>query len=144
MTRFALLLSATLLATPTLAQDATFDVEAADPAVEAELTETESELREFFEEREAATIAPTYNAAPSLSTQDASNLLDRADQEATEFNDIDDDDLAELDRARALGLEPRLEKPGQVEKDFPVACPLGTEAVADGSCLAGADFRFEN
>ncbi|GLQ22052.1 hypothetical protein ACFFUB_08330 [Algimonas porphyrae] len=126
-------------------QDVTFDVDAKNPAVEAELTKTEEEMADFFEDAEAAEIAPAeFSPAPELSLRDEAELLDRADQEASEFNDIDADDLAAIDRKRPTDAEPRLEKPGQVEKDFPLTCPLGTEAQTDGTCLAGPDYRIED
>lgn len=123
------------------AQDATFDVETDNPAVAAELADKEEAMEDFFEEQDEADISLNdYEPTPDLNAREESALLERANQEATEFNDIDDDDLAELGREDTV----RLEKPGQVEKDFPLTCPLGTEAVADGTCLAGPDWRWED
>lgn len=151
MTRYKLLPASSLALLLALifgsanAQDATFDVEADDPAVEAVLDAKEAELEDFFEEREIATIdQPDYEPVPTMTTREESVLLDRANQEATEFNDIDADDLALMDANRAAGAQPRLDKPGQVETDFPITCPLGTDAQDDGTCLAGPDYRFED
>jgi len=151
MTRFKFLPASSLAVLLALifgsanAQDTTFDVEADDPAVEAVLDAKEERLEDFFEEREIANIKqPDYEPVPTMTIREEAALLDRADREATEYNDIDDDDLAELDDKRATGAEPRLEKPGQIEADFPITCPLGTDAQADGTCLAGPDYRFED
>ena len=124
------------------AQDATFDLEADNPAVEAELDETEAELQEFF--KDEPVVENEVVLDPDADTRTEAALLDRASREATEFNDIDDDDLSELEDPRALGEAPRLEKPGQTEKDFAVICPLGTDAQPDGTCLAGPDYEFED
>lgn len=127
------------------AQDTTFDVQTDDPVLEAVLDAKEAELEDFFEEREIKTIdQPDYEPVPTMTIREEAALLDRADREATEFNDIDDDDLAELEDSRAAGAEPRHEKPGQIEADFTITCPLGTDAQADGTCLAGPDYRFED
>ncbi|MGB3455936.1 MAG: hypothetical protein WBG08_11690 [Litorimonas sp.] len=117
--------------------DPTYDVEAADPAVEAALTAKERELAEFFDDTPVID-RDRYEPVPELNAREEAALLERAEQEAEEFNDIDDDDLAQLDRPRALGQAPRLEKPGQVEKDLPVACPLGTEELA-GTCVGDVE-----
>ncbi len=115
--------------------DPTFDVQTDNAAVMEELEETEEELRDFFEDQDETAIRPDrYTPAPDLTAREESALLKRANREATEFNDIDDDDLAELDRKRTMGVAPRLEKPGQVEKDVPITCPLGTVALA-GDCV---------
>lgn len=131
-----------LLFGPAHGQDATYDVEADDPAVEFKLDRKEAELEEFFEDQ--AEIEDEVILTPDADTRTEAALLDRASREATEFNDIDDDDLLELEERRALGEAPRLEKPGQAEKDFAVLCPLGTEAQPDGTCLAGPDYEFED
>ncbi len=113
--------------------DPTYDIEAADPAVEAALTAKERELAEFF--TDTPIIDRTaYEPVPELDAREEAALLERANAEAEEFNDIDDDDLAELEQRRALGQAPRLEKPGQVEKDLPIVCPLGTTELA-GACV---------
>ena len=123
------------------AQDSTFDVEAADPAVEAELTETEAELREFFEDE--PDFSQDFVVTPEATIREEAALLERAEQEMGEFDDIDDDDLAELTDARRGSGQPRLEKPGQLEKDAPILdCPAGTTAGVD-SCVAGPDFVFD-
>ena len=127
----------------TVEPDPTFDVEASDPAVEAELTETEEELSEFFEDE--PDFAPEVRYTPDADARTEAALLERAEREMGEFDDIDDDDLAELGTRRTEDGLPRLEKPGQVEKDFAVLdCPAGTVAAVDGSsCVAGPDFRFD-
>ena len=133
----AALLLCTLLSGPALAQDSTFDVEADDPAVEAELTEKERELADFFAERERTRTTARYT--PEATALEEKRLLRRSEQEFGEFNDIDDDDLAQLDTLRAdapLGSR-RVEKPGLLEKDFAIDCPAGTVAGLDGqSCVA--------
>lgn len=126
-------------------QDATYDVTAKDPAVAAELEAKEEELDAFFEAAEQRDITrESYDPETNLDAREESALLKRANREATEFNDIDADDLAELDRDVRTDAEPRLEKPGQLEKDIPLTCPLGSEAQDDGTCLAGPDWTFED
>ena len=121
--------------------DSTFDIEAANPAVEAELTETEEELRDFFEDE--PDFRPQVRYTPDADARTEKMLLERAEQEMGEFNDIEEDDLAELTYARRGTGQPRLEKPGQVEKDAPILdCPAGTVAGVD-SCVAGPDFVFD-
>ena len=146
MTRHALALlllcAAPAYAQVTIEPDPTFDVEAADPAVEAELTETEEELSEFFEDE--PNFRPDVTRTPDADARTEAALLERAEREMQEFDDIDADDLAELGTRRTEDGLPRLEKPGQLEKDFALDCPAGTtEAVDGGSCVAGPDFVFE-
>ncbi|MGJ8561055.1 MAG: hypothetical protein ACSHX3_12535 [Litorimonas sp.] len=141
----SLALMIALLAGSANGQDNSFDVEATDPAVEAVLEAKELALDEFFDDASSSLIVPeAYTPDADLNARQESALLDRAEREMTEFNDIDDDDLAELDRKVATDANPRLEKPGQVETDFAAICPLGTETQADGTCLAGPDWRFED
>ena len=127
----------------TVEPDPTFDVDAADPAVEAELTETEAELSAFFED--TPDFTPDVRVTPDADARTEAALLERAEREMGEFDDIDSDDLAELGTRRTESGLPRLEKPGQVEKDIPLLdCPSGTMAAVDGSsCVAGPDFRFD-
>ena len=126
-------------------QDATYDIETDNPVVAAELDEMEEEMDEFFDEQKDMSISPDgYVPNPDLDTREEDALLDRANNEMTEFNDIDDDDLAETDNDSVTDADPRLEKPGQIEADFPITCPLGTEAQADGTCMAGPDWTFED
>ena len=139
--KHALPLALLLFAAPAFAQDATFDVEAADPAIEAELTETEEELAEFFEDE--PDFRPEIRYTPDADARTEAVLLERAEREMGEFNDIDADDDAEVTRLRSDGALPRLEKPGQLEKDFAIDCPAGTREAVDGSCVAGPDFRFD-
>ena len=134
-------LAVLLLAAPAYAQDSTFDVQAADPAVEAELTEKEERLEEFFEDE--PDYRPEVRYTPDADARTERELLERAEQEMGEFNDIDADDDAEVTRLRSDGALPRLEKPGQLEKDFAIDCPAGTREAVDGSCVAGPDFRFD-
>ena len=125
----------------TIEPDPTFDVEASDPAVEAELTETEEALSEFFEDE--PDFRPDIRFTPDADARTEAALLERAEREMGEFDDIDDDDLAEMGPGRTEDGLPRLEKPGQVEKDVPLLdCPAGTTAGVD-SCVAGADFVFD-
>ena len=145
MTRFLAL--AALLAVPAFAQvtvesDPTFDVTAKDPAVEAELTEKERELADFFDEDDPD-VDPTVTYTPDADARAEKLLLERSEREFGEFDDIDDDDLAELSDARTEQGQPRLEKPGQLEKDFALDCPASTTEGVDGSCVAGPDFRFD-
>lgn len=131
-----------MLFTSAHGQDATYDVEADDPVVEFKLDRKEAELEEFFDDE--PDIDDDVILTPDADPRTEAALLERANREATEFNDIDDDDLSELEDPRALGEAPRLEKPGQAEKDFAVICPLGTDAQPDGTCLAGPDYEFED
>ena len=128
----------------THAQDATYDVDADKPAVAEQLDEREEDMSEFFDAQKDTVVAPQdYTPSPDLNAREEDALLDRAESEMTEFNDIDGDDLAELDREPDTDAEPRLEKPSQIEADLSANCPLGTDTQPDGTCLAGPDWRIE-
>lgn len=144
LTRSTALLALTLcLGAPAFAQDADFDVEASNPDVAETLEQKEDELDTFFEQSEADEVDPdAATIEADIDIRAERELLERANREATEFNDIDDDDLAEF--SEPTDATPRVDKPAFPEKDLPLDCPVGTTPGTDGTCLAGPDWEFED